>query len=438
MTNRRTFLMQGSAIGAAAMSLAQAEQARSAGVLDTVVVGLIGCGGRGTSLAKDFAKLEGVELSFVCDPDEARAEAAAKTVTSLSRKAPKVVKDLRQVLDDTSVDAVVIATPDHWHAPATILACDAGKHVYVEKPCSHNLREGRLMVEAARRSRKVVQVGTQSRSNPLVAHAIQRLREGVIGDVMVAKAFDIQRRKDIGHESPSNPPPGFDYDLWLGPAPVVPFQSNRHHYTWHWWYDFGTGDMGNDGVHELDIARWGLGVEGHPSTIAALGGKYVFDDDQQFPDTQLVAFEYPGDGKAGHRRQLVFEMRIWSPYSPEDGIDNGNLFYGTDGWMLLSKRGSVKVFDAKNKPRPLGGEPPKMTGHQEDFLTAVRAGQTPKAEIAVGHVSTALCHLGNIATRLRRTLSFDPATERFGDGDAQRLASRTYREGHWATPKGIA
>lgn len=437
MTNRRTFLMQGSAVGAAALGLAQVETARGAGVLDTVVVGLIGCGGRGTSLAKDFIKLEGVELSFVCDPDEARAGAAAKTVASLSGKAPKIMKDLRQVLDDKSVDAVVIATPDHWHAPATILACDAGKHVYAEKPCSHNLREGRLMVEAARRSRRVVQVGTQSRSNPIVAHAIQRLSEGVIGDVMVAKAFDIQRRKDIGHESPSTPPPGFDYDLWLGPAPVVPFQSNRHHYTWHWWYDFGTGDMGNDGVHELDIARWGLGVEGHPSTIAALGGKYVFDDDQQFPDTQLVAFEYPGDGKPGHRRQLVFEMRIWSPYSPEDGIDNGNLFYGTDGWMLLSKRGSVKVFDAKNKPRPLGGEPPTMPGHQEDFLTAVRAGKTPTAEIAVGHLSTALCHLGNIATRLRRTLSFDPAAERFADDDAQRLASRTYREGHWAVPKGI-
>jgi predicted dehydrogenase len=431
--------MQGSAgvVGAAA-GLAAASRGAEATALESVVIGLIGCGQRGVALAKDFAKIDGVAITHVCDPDDERASSAAKTVASSSGKAPKVVRDLRQVLDDKSVDAVVIATPDHWHAPASILACDAGKHVYVEKPCSHNLREGRLMVEAARRQKKVMQVGTQSRSSALVSHAIQRLREGVIGDVMVAKAFDIQRRKNIGHELSSTPPPGFDYDLWLGPAPYVPFQSNRHHYTWHWWYDFGTGDMGNDGVHELDIARWGLGVSEHPSTIVALGGKYVFDDDQQFPDTQLVAFEYPGDGKVGHRRQLVFEMRIWSPYSPEDGIDNGNLFYGTDGWMLLSKRGTVKVFDAKNRPRPLGGEPSKMPGHQEDFLTAIRTGKTPNGDITVGHVSTSLCHLGNIATRLGRALRFDPAAERFmNDPEAERLLSRTYRDGHWAVPKGV-
>ncbi len=341
MSDRRTFLKQGGAglVGASALGWAGATRALGAG--DTVVLGVIGCGGRSNALIKAFAAQKGVEIASVCDPDEARAGAAAKLAEKVGGKAPRVVADLRRVLDDKAVDAVVIVTPDHWHAPAAILALEAGKHAYVEKPCSHNIREGQLLVEAARRNGRVVQHGTQSRSSPFVSRAMQMLREGAIGDVLVAKAFDIQRRDDIGHAEPSSPPPRFDYDLWLGPAPFVPFQKNRHHYTWHWWYDFGTGDMGNDGVHELDIARWGLGVEGHPTTVSALGGKYYFDDDQQFPDTQMVVFEYPGDGKVGHRRQLVFEMRIWSPYEPE-GVDNGNAFYGTEGWMLFSKRGSSR------------------------------------------------------------------------------------------------
>ncbi len=400
-------------------------------------MGAIGCGGQGTNLIKKFAALRGVTIAFVCDPDEARARAAAEVVSRITGKAPEVMSDLRRVLDDKSVDAVTVATPDHWHAPATILACDAGKHVYVEKPCSHNFREGRLMVDAARRTGKVVQLGTQSRSNPKVAQAIRMLHDGVIGDVLVAKAFDVQQRKDIGHASPTAPPPGFDYDLWVGPAPFVPFQTNRHHYTWHWWHNFGTGDMGNDGVHELDIARWGLGVDTHPSSIAAIGGKYFFDDDQQFPDTQTVVFEYPGDGKAGSRRQILFEMRIWSPYQPE-GEENGNIFYGTKGWMLLCKKGVVKVFDKANKPLPIKGEPPALPGHQENFLSAIRSATAPSAEIGIGFVSTAMCHLGNIATRVGRTLRFDPAGEQFiGDDEATRLLGRTYRDGHWAIPKSV-
>jgi predicted dehydrogenase len=435
MTDRRQFLKTSGAgmIGTTALSWAGSTFA--AGANETVVVGAIGCGGQGTSLARKFAALDGVELAYVCDPDADRAGAAAKAITQATSKAPKVAADLRQVLDDKSIDAVIIATPDHWHAPAAILALAAGKHVYVEKPCAHNLREGQLLVEAAHRAKRVVQHGTQSRSNGLMVHAIRSLREGLIGDVIVAKAFNVQRRENIGHAAPGTPPPRFDYDLWLGPAPFVPFQANRHHYTWHWWYDFGTGDMGNDGVHELDLARWGLGVEGHPTTIAALGGKYVFDDDQQFPDTQTVLFDYPGKGR---RRQLVFEMRIWSPYSPDEGIENGNIFYGTEGWMLLSKSGVVKVFDRKNNPRPLPGTAAKLPGHQEDFVQAIRSGGTPSAEIAKGFPSVALCHLGNIATRLGRTLRFDPATETInGDDEAQRLTKRTYRQGHWAVPEGV-
>ena len=435
MTSRRRFLGRG---GAAAGMAAMAWPGRAGGMAaaETVALGAIGCGGQGTGLIKKFAALDGVEVAYVCDPDEARAGAAAQAVAAATGKRPRVVTDLRRVLDDRSVDAVTVATPDHWHAPATILACDAGKHVYVEKPCSHNFREGRLMVEAAARAKRVVQHGTQSRTNPVVLRAIRLLREGAIGDVLVARAFDVQRRKSIGHAGPAEPPKGFDYDLWVGPAPFVPFQPNRHHYSWHWWHDFGTGDMGNDGVHELDIARWGLGVDDHPATVAAIGSKCYFDDDQQFPDTQTVAFEYPASGESRRPRQLIFEMRIWSPYQPE-GEENGNIFYGTEGWMLLCKKGVVKLYDRQGKPRPVEGELPKGPGHQEDFVTAVRDGRAPAAEIGIGFRSAALCHLGNIATRVGRTLHFDPVAERVvGDDEANRLLGRTYRPGHWAIPRG--
>ena len=435
--NRRAFLKQaGMGVGSAA-ALGLASPLRAAGANEKIVMGAIGCGGQGTGLVRTFAGLKGVEIAYVCDPDHRRATSAAEAVEKIGGRAPKVVKDLRQVLEDKSVDAVTVATPDHWHAPAAILACQAGKHVYVEKPCSHNIREGRLLVEAARRYDRIVQHGTQSRSDSLISHAIGLLRDGVIGDVLVAKAWNVQRRSNIGHASPSAPPEHFDYDLWLGPAPYVPFQKNRHHYTWHWWYDFGTGDMGNDGVHEVDIARWGLGVETHPTTVAAMGGKFAFDDDQQFPDTQYVLFEYPGDGKVGNKRQLIFEMRIWSPYGLER-IDNGNAFYGTKGWMLLSKRGILKVFGRRDQELKLGDDYPRIPQHKENFLDSIRNGHRPNAEIEIGHLSATLCHLGNIATRVGGSFRFDATHERIiGNGHASQLVRRSYRQGHWAVPKGV-
>ncbi|MEX0712528.1 MAG: Gfo/Idh/MocA family oxidoreductase, partial [Pirellulales bacterium] len=383
---------------------------------------------------RSFAAQEDVELAFVCDPDQARAESAAKEAASVTGKPPQVVGDLRRVLDDPRVQAVTVATPDHWHGPATLLALAAGKHVYVEKPCAHNVREGRLMVEAARRHDRVVQVGTQSRTAPHVLRAMQLLAEGAIGQVLVAKAWNSQRRGNIGHASPSDPPAGFDYDMWLGPAPAVPFQTNRHHYHWHWWYDFGTGDFGNDGVHDIDIARWGLGVAEHPSRIAALGGKYHFEDDQQFPDTQYVVFEYPGDGQVGHKRQLIFEQRIWSPYRQE-GYENGNAFYGTDGMLLLGKNDGWQLFGPRNKPgetMPAQGIGPP---HHRNFLECIKSGSRPNADIEIGHLSAALCHLGNIATRVGRVLAFDPRAEQIlNDEEAGRLITRVYRDGHWAVP----
>ena len=393
---------------------------------DPVTIGIIGCQ-RGRTLAREFANL-GARIACVCDVDDARAAALKEEVGAGS-----AVADLRRVLDDQSVDAVAIATPDHWHAAAAVLACEAGKHVYVEKPCSHNIREGQLMVDAARRTKRVMQVGSQSRSTAVLARGIQQLREGAIGEVLVVKASNSQRRKNIGHCGPSDPPPGFDYDLWVGPAPMRPFQENCHHYTWHWWYDFGTGDIGNDGIHELDIALWGLDVESPPTVVSGHGSKLYFDDDQQFPDTQYITYEFPGpQGKK--RKMLVYEQRIWSPYKQE-GHENCTVFYGTEGYLVMAKEGGGwQLFGEKNELiREERGEY-SVPEHAADFLNAIETGKTPTADIAIGHRSATLGHLANILARTgRSTLRFDPASERIvDDPEADALIGRTYRSGHWS------
>ena len=343
---------------------------------------------------------------------------------------------MRRLLDDKSIDAVCVATPDHWHAPATILACDAGKHVYIEKPCSHNIREGRLMIDAARRNKRVVQVGTQSRSSPTVIEAVELVRSARSATCSWPKSGTASGAATSDMPRPAQPD-GLDYDLWVGPAPFVPFQSNRIHYGWHWWYAFGTGDMGNDGVHDIDIARWALGVDTHPTTITAAGGKLYFDDDQQFPDTQFVVFDYPGNGQIVKRRELVYEQRIWSPYRQE-AYENGNAFYGTEGLLLLGKNDGWKLFGPKNQLRESREASGMGLPHHRDFIAAVRDDRRPNADIEIGHLSTAPCHLGNIATKLGRTLHFDPRAERFvGDSEADALVSRGYRDGHWAVPLGV-
>ncbi len=304
---------------------------------------------------------------------------------------------------------------------------------------SHNIREGRLLVQASIRNKTLVQHGTQCRSTSMMIEAIKKLREGIIGDILVAKCWNIQRRGPLPPGQDTAPPPGFDYDSWVGPATMIPYRTNRVHNRWTMWYHFGVGEAGNDGVHDLDYTRWALGVETHPTKISANGGKYHFNDETEFPDTQQATFEYPGDGQSGSRRMLIYEQRLWSTNYPHN-TDSGAEFYGTKGQMFLSRRGKMTVLGDRNAEVKLD-VPLKQqddVAHVHNFCECIRTGAKTNADALTGHLSTSLAHLANIATRLGRSLSFDPAKEQFlDDDDANKLIRRDYRQ-HWATPKDTA
>jgi predicted dehydrogenase len=432
-TARRDFLKAASAaVAATAVSTATAI---AKGESDKLRVALIGCGGRGRSVASKFADTKNVKVVGVCDVDEERRGQIAQV---LGLSSDGIYTEMRRVLDDKSIDAVIVATPDHWHSLASILACDAGKHVYVEKPISHNIREGRLLVDASARNKTIVQHGTQCRSTDMMIDAVKLLREGVIGTVLAAKCWNVQRRNPLDPGKDTDPPATLNYDDWVGAATMIPYRTNRVHKRWTMWHHFGTGDMGNDGVHDIDYTRWGLGVETHPTRIVAIGGKYVLDDDGQFPDTQQVTFEYPGDGTFGSQRMLVYEQRLWSSNYPHN-CDSGAEFYGSNGEMLLSRRGKIQVFDKTRKAIAVDIKPEAQNdvAHIANFCDAIRGDGKVTCDALTGHMSTSLCHLGNIATRVGRSLQFDPKTEHIvGDAEADALVHREYRE-HWGTPKGV-
>lgn len=435
-TDRRSFLQQTGAWGTVGAFALSQNTGAAESANDQIRLACIGCGGRAQELLKSFAGMSGVKVVTLCDVDDSKFANSIKSVEEAGGGTPLVEKDIRRVLDDKAVDGVVVATPDHWHAPASILALDAGKHVYVEKPCGHNIREGRLTLDAARRNKKIVQVGTQSRSSPTIIRAMELLREGAIGEILVGKAWNSQLRRSIGRGKTEAVPAGLDYDAWVGPAKYLEFQPNYVRYGWHWFYNFGTGDAGNDGVHDLDIARWGLGMNRHPNSVTATGGKYFYDDDQEFPDTQYVSFEYL-DKQGKHPKQLIYEHRIWSPYVQE-GFENGNAWYGTKGMLLLGKLVGWKLYGPRNKlvdSMDAGG---MGLPHYQNFIDCVRSGKLPNADIEIGHYSAALSHLANIATRLKTTLTFDPDGEKFvGHEEANQFVSREYRADHWAVPKGV-
>lgn len=433
---RRDFLTQ---VGIGAAAWAASTTVGAAEISDRVTIGVIGTGGMGTNHVRLLAGRKDVTVAAVCDVDAERLATAAGIVESTTGKRPQTTSDLRRILDEPRIDAVLIATPDHWHAPAALLALEAGKHVYVEKPLCHNVHEGRLLADAVARTGKLLQVGTQSRSSAVIADAIDRVRQGSIGEVLVAKAWNSQKRSSIGRSKPADPPEGLDFDLWLGPAPEVPYRPNLLHGVWRWWHDFGCGDIGNDGVHDIDVALWGLGVETHPTMVACLGGKSYFDDDQQFPDTQYAVCEYAAENvPQGRRKQLIFEQRIWSPYVQE-GYENGAAFYGTEGLVLIGHSVGWKLYGLRNELRAERTGGADLAAHHTNFLDCVRGrAPAPNADIRVGHRAATIVHLANIAARVGRVLNFDATKERITDNnEADALLRRSYREGHWATPKGI-
>ena len=421
--NRRYFF------GAAAAGLSAARA--TAAAADKVNIGMIGVGGRGRGLLGVYSSLPDVNVTHLCDADQASLERADQVVVKSGKPKPKTTNDMRRLFDDAEVDAVVVATPDHWHAPATILACDAGKDVYVEKPASHNIREGRLMVDAARRNKRIVQVGTQSRSRPSTLKAIEIIKSGKIGDVVMAKAWDVQLRDNIGHKENSPVPEGVDYDTWLGPAPWIPFNENRFHYKWHWHWHFGTGDVGNDGAHQIDIARWALGVD-YPESASGMGGKLFFDDDQQTPDTMNVTFDYGG-------KALIWEMRIWNPYGM-DGQENGVAVYGSEATVQIGRwdrKWGYKFFDRQGALVEHNDADDESDDHMRNFVECVRTRKLPNADISIGHLSALHCHLANIVSRTGRNLAFDQESEQVIDDDEANLHVRRRYRTHWSTPRRI-
>ncbi len=423
--SRRQFLgrsAKNAAGVAAGMVGLSATVAVAAGAMSRLRVAVIGVRNQGRNLATLFAEEPGIEVATLCDVDQNLEAAARKAVKDVSGREPRWEADFRRVLDDSSIDAVVIATPDHWHAIMGVLACQAGKDVYLEKPVSHTIEEGTRLVEAARKHGRVMQTGLQQRSGSHFQSAIEVVQSGKLGSVRLAKAWLSNSRKPIGHRREDVPSTGLNYDLWIGPAPAHAFTSNRSHYNWRSFWDYGTGELGNWGVHLLDVARWGLGVE-LPQRVSSSGGKYVFDDDQETPDTMLTTYSYP-------QHTILWEHRTWTNHGLE-GRGSGVSFHGERGTLVVDRSG-WKVYDSDERLTSDTSEQAKA--HVRNFIECVRSRQTPAADIQVGHVSTTLCHLGNIAWRVGHEVQFDEVAQNFGsDAAANAMLTKSYRQ-PWALP----
>jgi predicted dehydrogenase len=415
--SRRTFLKQTAAASAiATIGFPAIRAAESPG--DRLFVGVMGLG-RGLDHVRALLECSNVEVAYLSDIDQRRVEKAAQTVAAKQDRKPKGVTDFRRILDDNSINALFIAAPNHWHAPATILGCSAGKHVYVEKPGSHNAREGELMVEAARKNKRVVQMGNQRRSWPAIIEGIEKLRSGAIGKVLFARTWYNNARTSIGRGKQVPVPEHIDYSLWQGPAPERPYVDNLVHYNWHWRWHWGGGELANNGIHALDLARWGLGVD-YPKRVTFNGGRYHFEDDQETPDTGAAVFDFGGKGAA-------WDCSSCHPRR-EEALQFVR-FYGENG-SLANVGNGYKIFDAKGKEVSSGNGPGGDKVHIENFLEAIRGRAKPNSEIAEGQKSTLLCHLGNIAYRVGRTLHINQQNGRIvNDNEAQSLWGRDYRTG---------
>jgi len=410
---------------------------------DRVNVAVIGIRGMGQNHIKAYQALDNVHVSALCDVDENLfPERVQKHFIDRGLKKPKLYKDLRKLYEDKDIDAVSIVTPNHWHALASIWAIQAGKHVTVEKPCCHNIYEGQKLVEAAEKYNVIVQDGAEQRSNPCALTMADFLHNGNLGEVYMAKGMCYKWRDTIGTTPEEPVPAGVDYDLWLGPAPKRPFTQNRFHYNWHWNWDYGNGDIGNQGVHEIDIARWGLGVT-LPTKISAVGGHVMFDDDQETPNTLMAMYEFPNrDGNGDKKKIMQFEVRHWctnregigsfedekNNYMTSSSNNIGNLFYGSKGYMSKTVKNWQVYLGKQREPGPSGEG---RANHYQHFIDAIRANdqKLAMADIKEGFYSCALIHLANISYRIGRSLEFDPKTMRFvNDNEANHMLTKEYRE----------
>lgn len=438
--SRRHFV--GSTLSAsAALALMTRESARAAEApANKIVIGVAGIHSRGLELINKFAAVPGVEIKYVIDVDSRYLPKAVDVATKAQGHAPKTESDFRRVLEDKEVDALLIATPDHWHAPMATLAAQAGKHVYVEKPCSHNPREGEILVEVAQKSGKLVQMGSQRRSIGNVQQMVQEIQEGVIGNLFLAQCFYSRRRAPIGFGKAVAAPKELDWDLWQGPAPRTAYRSNLHPYNWHWFWQWGTGEALNNGVHLLDVARWAMGVT-YPTKASSFGGRWhdVGLDDWEAPDTQEIQLEF-GPGKG-----ISWFGRSCSTYGKPGYKANGIIFYGSKGTIDYDGGSGYTIYDLDNKVVSKGGaaekkptdlansaDPGLDDTHAQNFIDAIRGTAKLNAPIEQGHQSTLLAQLGNIAQRCGRPLKIDPSNGHIlDDSEAMKLWTRDYEPG-WA------
>lgn len=419
-----------------AMSFSAKSYRKIIGANERIHIATIGVNSRGNSMGGTFARQKNTEVSCVCDVDERTIPKAIKRISDAGQtNTPRSEKDVRKVLEDKTIDAIYTATPDHWHAPLTIMGCQAGKHVYVEKPLSHNPKEGEMAVAAARKYDRIVQMGAQRRSAPTLTKGIELLHNGIIGRVYLAKTWYTNTRKETFLKD-GVVPSWLDYDLWQGPAPRVAYKEGLIHYDWHWFWHWGTGEALNNGTHEFDVARWGLAVD-YPTRVSSSGGRYQFNDDWETPDTQIVTVDYPG------RVSIMWENRSCNGRKIE-GLDRGIIFYGDNG-SLDTGGDSYKIYDLQGKlveeVNPDSGE--SLEGrntaspslgmdnlHVMDFLDAIRNNRRPNCDVELGHKSTMAMQLGNISWRVGRDLKIDPQNGHIMDDiDAQKLWGRSYEKG---------
>jgi predicted dehydrogenase len=421
---RRAFLERSAATLAAGAALAPRARAGSAN--EKVSVACIGVRGRGDSVMQSFAAESDCVVTHICDVNESVRNQRGEEMKNRTGTMPKLVNDFRDLLEDKSIDAFMVATPDHWHALLTIHGCLAGKDVYVEKPASHNIVEGKTAVAAARRHGRMVQMGTQIRSARFLHEAAEYVRSGALGKVMYGHAWETDRSGKVHLAKDAAPPAGFDYDIWQGPVAERPYNPTIIGGAWHWLFEYGTGDLGNDGVHRIDLCRYVMGLETLPTAISCAGGKFYFgDDDQEFPDTMLVSYEYPA-------AVLQYEMRLWSRPKLFDATE-GAAVYGENGWILLTST-SWKAFDAKNNVVRQSTTPldEAQRSHVRNFLDAVRSRdlESLTQDIHSAHISTAMCHAGNIAWRTGKKLRLDHESQTFDDAAANKLLGREHRKGY--------